>query len=229
LTISVQDIGKYLGKPLEDSMGRQIGRLVGLTTDIKDEVKSIQVSQATGEVNQYPVEFVRIQSGRLVLLERWRLEAEELRKEQDIIKRRSQALSLLFKDGDIDELEYNQQKGNYEDLGKQAKERQETLVDTLRKVEARLEQQIRDLQSALTNNKMLFSASEIDEPTYRSVTESIRAGLELARKEKQDIDSVREFLQNIDSIEPEPPQPSAPTPPKIPDVVVIKMKDTLQT
>jgi len=229
LTITVEDIGKYLGKTMEDSMGRPTGKLVGLTADVKDEVKAIQVAQSNGEVDQYPIEFVRLIDGHPVLLQTWRVEAEELRREHDIISRRNQALDLLFKEGDIDQIEYNQQRSTFEDLIKEIDQKRDTIVDTLKQVEEKLEQQIRDLQAALTNNKMLYTASEIDQETYTAVTDSIRAGLEISRKEKKDLDNTREYLQAIDSLETPTQQPSSASVQKVPDVVVIKMREPSET
>jgi len=229
LTVTVEEIGKHLGKTIEDSMGRPAGKFVGLTADVRDEVTAIQVARNNGEVDQYPISFVRIIDGHPVLLQTWRVEAEDMRKEHDIIKRRTQALDLLFKDGDIDQLEYNQLRGNYEDLNKEINQKRDTLLDALKQVEERLGQQIKDLQAALTNNKMLYTASEIDEQTYHVVTESIRTGLELARKERKDVDNTREFLQAIDILETPKPQPSLAPAKSVPDVVVIKMKEPLET
>jgi hypothetical protein len=238
MTVSVEDIGKYLGKTIEDAMGRPAGKLVGLTADIKDEVQAVQIAQGNGEVSQHPINLVRVIDGRPVLLQTWRVEAEDLRKEHDIVKRRSQALDLLFKDGDIDQHEYNQLRSSYEDLAKQIKNKREQLIDTLKREETKVEQQISDLQTALTNNKMLFTAMEIDEQTYQAVTESIRAGLEIARKERHDVENTREILHSIDSLETETsvtrapaPTASAPTvsPTKVPDVVVIKMREPTQS
>jgi len=229
MTVTVEEIGKHLGKTIEDSMGRSAGKFVGITADVKDEVTAIQVSRHTGEVDQYPISFVRLIDGHPVLLQTWRVEAEDLRREHDVIKRRTQALDLLFRDGDIDQLEYNQVRGNYEDLNKEINQKRDTLLDTLKSVEEKLEQQIRDLQAALTNNKMLYTASEIDEQTYHTVTESIRGGLELARKERKDVDNTREFLQAISILEtPKLPVPSAPAN-NVPDVVVIRMKEPVET
>jgi hypothetical protein len=229
LTTTVEDIGKYLGRTIEDSMGRPIGKLVGISADIKDAVTDIQVAQSNGEVNHYPIEFVRLNEGHPILLQTWRVEAEDLRREHAIIKRRNQALDLLLKDGDIDQLEYNQQRNTFEDLNKKINQKRDSVVDTLKNFEEKLDQQIRDLQSALTNNKMLYTASEIDEETYHAVTESIRAGLEIARKERKDLDNTREYLQAIDSLEtPHPEPPSAPANP-VPDIVVIKMREPAET
>jgi len=224
LSITIEEIGKYLGQTIQDMMGRPAGKLVGLTADIKDEVQSVQIARTEGEVTEHSIAFVRIVNGHPVLLQPWRIEAEDLKREHGIIKRRRQALELLLKDGDIDQAEYNQLRSGYEDAHKDITTKRDRLIDTLKEVQAKLEHQIGDLQSALTNNKMLYTAAEIDEPTYQTVTESIRAGLEISRKEMKDLNNTRGSLQEIDSIDvaKEPVQSS---PFSIPDVVVIKMKE----
>jgi len=223
---TVEDIGKHLGKTVEDAMGRPVGKFVGLTPDIKDEVKAIQVVQSNGEVNQYSIDSINVVDGQPVLLQGWRVEAEKLRREHDIVRRRRQALDLLLKDGDIDQAEYNQLRGSYEDLLKEIKVKRDRVVETLNEVDTKLEHQIRDLQTALTNNKMLYTSSEIGEQTYREVTESIRAGIELARKERKDVENTRESLHGIDSLElPEPPKPPPAPSTKVPDVVVVKVRE----
>jgi len=206
-------------------MGRPIGKLVGLTADIKDEVTAIQVAYSDGEVAQHPIAYVKLLEDKLILMQTWRVEAEDLRKKHDIIIRRRQALDLLLKDGDIEKTEYDQLRSNYEDLDTQIKEKRETLLDTLRHVDSNLEQQISNLQGALTNNKMLYSSAEIDEPTYHGVTESIRSGLEISRKERKDIENLTNYLNGIDQMEV--PKETMQLQPKIPssDVVVIKLNE----
>jgi len=207
-------------------MGRPAGKLVGLTADIRDEVQSVQIARTEGEVSEHSITFVRIVNGHPVLLQPWRVEAEDLKKEHGIVKRRRQALELLLKDGDIDQGEYNQLRSGYEDVHKDISTKRDKLIGSLEEVQARLEKQIGDLQSALTNNKMLYTAAEIDESTYHAVTESIRAGLEISRKEMKDLGNMRVSLQEIDSLEVAKETVHSPAPISIPDVVVIKMKET---
>jgi hypothetical protein len=229
--VTVEQVGKYLGKIIEDSMGRPVGKLVGLTTDIKDEVKAIQVAHSDGEVAHHPIIFVRILGDRLILQQNWRVEAEDLRRERDIIVRRRQALDLLLKDGDIDQSEYDHQRSSYEAFEKEINEKCDGLLSTLKQVQSRLEQQISDLQGALTNNKMLYSSNEIDERTYQTVTESIRSGLEIARKERKDADNMRDYLNGGESLDGQKnisqPQAKIQTETKSPpsDIVVIKLNE----
>ncbi|MGD0177244.1 MAG: CdvA-like protein [Candidatus Bathyarchaeia archaeon] len=226
MTLTVEQIGRYLGQSLEDPMGRPSGKLVGLTADIKDEVQAVQVALGDGGVAEYPISSVRVIDGHPIILEAWRVEAEDLKREHDIVKRRRQALDLLLRDGDIDQTEYNQLRNSYEDINKETIAKREKVVETLKEEVAKLEQQIKGLQTALTNNKMLYTAAEIDENTYHSVTGSIRAGLEIARKERKDIDNTKESLQTIDNLDASITTTETSAPPKIPDVVVIKMRES---
>jgi len=226
MTITVEEIGKYLGQSIQDTMGRPTGKLVGLSAGLKGEAQSILIAQTEGDVTEYPITSVRIIDSHLVFLQAWRIEAEDLKKEHDIIKRRRQAIDLLLKDGDIDQSEYNQLRSGYEDIHKDIITKRDSLAETLKNVEVKLDQQIRDLQTALTNNKMLYTVAEIDATTYQTVTESVRESLEISRKERKDLDNTRESLHDIDSLEiPKTTnQSSAPNP--IPDVVVIKMRES---
>ncbi|HUK28013.1 MAG TPA: CdvA-like protein [Candidatus Acidoferrales bacterium] len=227
MTVTVEEIGKHLGQTIQDMMGRPMGKIVGLSADVKDEVQSIQIARSDGDVTEHTITAIRIIDGHPILLQMWRVEAEGLEKEHSIIKRRRQAIDQLLKDGDIDQTEYNQLRNSYEEIHKEILTKRDGLVDTLKEVESKLDQQVRDLQTALTNNKMLYTAAEIDERTYQTVTESVRTGLDITRKERKDVDSTRIALQEIDSLEPTKPAvevPSAPT--SIPDVVVIKMRES---
>jgi len=226
VTITVEEIGKYLGQPIQDMMGRPAGKLVGLCAGTKAEVQSIQIARPEGDVTEHPIASVRITDGHPVLLQAWRIEAEDLKRENDIIKRRRQAIDLLLKDGDIDQSEYNQLSSGYEDIHKHIITKRDSLVETLKNVEVRLEQQIRDLQTALTNDKILYTAAEIDASTYQTVTESLRTGLEISRKERRDIDNTRESLHDIDSLEIPKITNQSSAPNYIPDVVVIKMRES---
>ena len=222
----MQEIGRNLGQIIQDVMGRPVGKLVGLSADVKDEVQSIQIARSDGDIAEFPISAIRIIDGHPVLLPEWRVEAEDLKREHDIIKRRRQAIDLLLKDGDINQGEYNQLRNSYEEIHKGIITKRDGLVDTLKEAETKLDQQARDLQTALTNNKMLYTATEIDEKTYHTVTELVRAGLEITRKERRDVDNIREVLQTIDSLEPPKPVPEPSAPISIPDVVVIKMRES---
>jgi len=87
---------------------------------------------------------------------------------------------------------------------------------------------------------MLYSSSEINEEIYQEVTESIRSGLEIARKERKDIANMKDYQNGKETAEPpqitasplenkdkDSPQEQPQTSPS--NVVVIKINEISQT
>ena len=87
---------------------------------------------------------------------------------------------------------------------------------------------------------MLYSSSEISERIYQEVTESIRSGLEIARKERKDIANIMDYQKSKETAEPpqitasplenkdqNSPQEQPQTSPS--NVVVIKINEISKT
>ena len=114
---SLEQVRRFLGKPLQDPYGRTHGKLIGITANLRDEATAVGVETANGEFAQYPGERLWINGENLTLVPAWKLESEDFRKEFDIVTRRLKALDELFSVGDIQqdiyvELHFN---GYFED------------------------------------------------------------------------------------------------------------------
>lgn len=232
MTILVEDIGKFLGKNIEDLNGRVAGRLVGLSTTIRNEVTAVEVELATGELQQYPNSQLILKGESLLLAPSWKVEADDLKREFEVVTRRISALEALFSDGDIDKENYADMKLQYDSALDEMKTRRSVLVAGLMERREKLDQQARDLQRSLTDNKMLYTAGAIDSDAYRTVCDSIRAGLERVLAEKRDIEKVVEAITIADKApeaetiqEPPQSQTKVETPANIPDVVVVHVRD----
>src|SRR6266705_1254823 len=101
MPITLEEIRRFLGRSLQDPYGRTFGKVVGI---------GIEVGNAA--FVQCPGDRVKISADTLVLAPTWKVEAEEFRKEFDVVTRRLKALDELFSVGDI-------QKDVYEDMRKQ--------------------------------------------------------------------------------------------------------------
>ncbi len=238
MSILVENLGGYLGKSINDVHGRPTGRIVGLSTNIRNEVTAIQIEMGTGDLKTFPVTQLDLGKESPILLPDWKVEAVEIQREYETASRRLTAIDLLLNDGDISKDTYQEMKDNYETALEQIKSRRDKLRETLVDRRYQLEQQIRDLQAALTNNKMLYSSSEIDETSYKAVVSSIREGLARGTSEKADIDETERGLSKIET-KPAPyvdtkrgesyaELPEAPISkdlPRIPDVVVVKVRE----
>jgi len=206
------DVAKnFLGRQISDHYGATIGRIVGISTDAKNAVTSIEVELGNGQFLNCPPSRIIIGEKTVTLLEEWKIEAESLKTEFDLALRRTRALSDLHRQGDIQPEIYEDfrrsQDLNLSDLGS----RREALTRKLASVGARLDQQIRELETFLANNKMQLAAGEIDAQAYKIATDCIENGLNRTFSTKRDVEEMLRQATALGASRPEDQLQRTPT------------------
>lgn len=226
MVILVEDMGKFLGKSVQTPYNTSVGKLIGVDTNIRNEVTQVTVDQATGELAKYPATQVKIQSGAIVISPPWKDEAAELEREYLTASKRMSALKSLLSDGDIDMASYRAMTNEYESAIRAMESRRVALVDSLKERTGKLEERIRGLQLALTDNKLLYSSGVLESMAYKEACQIIREMLDGHVAEKSDIQATIETLTGLDnnqsareSTRPEQVER------KIPDFVVVKLNE----
>ncbi len=234
MTITLEQIRRFLGKPLQDPYGRAYGKMVGISANLKDEVTAVGVEVGNGEFVQCPGERLSVSTDSLVLLPSWKQEAGEFRKEFEIVTRRLRALDELFSVGDIQRDVYEDLRKQHEDAINELKEKRKQILDTLNQRTGVLSVQLRQLQTHLAGNKMLHASGEFDDVSYKAASEAIDTGLTRSMAEKKEVESISSYLNNLDTptpaaLETRPPtsspQPVAPSPSKEP-VLVLHVRES---
>jgi len=67
MVVLAEELGKYLGRTVQTPYGTPAGKLIGLDTNIRNEVTQINVNQASGELAKYPIAQLNMQNGTIVL------------------------------------------------------------------------------------------------------------------------------------------------------------------
>jgi len=234
MVIRMEEIGKYVGKPVSDTYGRNIGRLIGLTTNARDEIVSVAFELANGKLLQCPSSQILMKGDSVVLTPSWRIEAIQIQKEFELATRRVRALDELNKSGDLQGDIYTNLKKQHESVVEEAKGRRQGLISSLEERLADLNSQVRDLQTLLANNKMLHTSREIDDSAYQIASEAIRSGLERTLTEKKDIEEVVDHLSKLETsaeVSYQPPEASPTPAPEKPkesrDVIVVHVKEKM--
>lgn len=226
MVIVVEDAGKFLGKTVQTPYNVPIGKLIGLDTNIRNEVTQITVEQASGELAKYPVAQLRIQNESMVLVPAWKDAAAELEREYLTASRRMSALKSLLSDGDIDTAAYRAMTSEYESAIHAMESRRVALVDSLKERTGKLEERIRGLQLALTDNKLLYSSGVVESIAYKEACQVIHELLDGYLAEKKDIEGTVETLTGLEhrqsTQEPTGPEQAER---KIPDFVVVKLRE----
>src|SRR5712692_9523335 len=91
MSLTLEQIRRFLGKSLQDPYGRTFGKVLGISANLKDEVTGVGIEVGNGEFVQCPGDRVAINGDNLVLSPSWKVEAEEFRKEFDVVTRRLRA------------------------------------------------------------------------------------------------------------------------------------------
>jgi hypothetical protein len=226
MVVLVEELGKYLGKIVQTPYGTPAGKLIGLDTNIRNEVTQINVDQASGELAKYPITQLSIQNGSLVILPAWKDEAADLEREHLTAVKRMGALKSLLADGDIDNSTYREMTSEYESAIHAMESGRIALVESLKERSGKLDQRIRVLQLVLTDNKLLYSSGVVEAGTYKEASQTIHEMLDGNVAEKKDIQVTIETLTHLEdqgssqlSIKPQQ------TEQKIPDFGVVRANE----
>jgi len=213
MTLTLEEIRRFLGRPLQDPYGRAYGRIVGISANLRDEVTAVGIEVGNGEFVQCPGGRLSISGENLVLVPTWKQESEEFRKEFEVVTKRLRALDELFSVGDIQKDIYEDFRKQHEDAINELKGKRVEILETLTQRTGTLSTQLRQLQTHMAGNKMLHASGEFDDTSYKAASEAIDTGLIRAMAEKKEVDSISSYLGKLETPNSAPiPQPS-PIPP----------------
>ncbi|MEM2904606.1 MAG: CdvA-like protein [Candidatus Bathyarchaeia archaeon] len=212
MALSLELGKKYLGKPVIDSYGRSMGRIVGLVADVKNEVSQVEIELGNGDFFNCPSYQVSFKEGEATYIYQWKIDADHIAKELDLAIRRLRALDDLFRIGEIPKDIYDDFKKQHEAAVSQLRERRQTLVNGLKDRIGRLNIQIKELQTFLASLKMQHTTGDLEDAVYKDASSSIEAGLSRTFSEKEDIQAVIDDLLALDRkpVEVKPPELKPP-------------------
>ena len=228
MVILVEDVGRFLGRTIRTPYNTPVGKLIGVDTNIRDEVTQVSVVQESGILAKYPAIQVKIENGSVVLTSAWKHEAVNLQREYSTASKRMIALKSLLSDGDIDTVAYREMASEYESAIRAMESRRAALVDSLKERTLKLEDEIRRLQLALTDNKLLYSSGVVEAIAYKDAFQIIHEMMNGHLAEKKDIQGTIESLTSLEKDHPVQEQ-AAPhgIQQGIPDFVVVKINEEM--
>jgi len=228
MVILVEDLGKFLGRTVLSPYNTPIGKLIGMDTNIRNEVTQVNVEQESGELGKYPIAQVRIDDGSIVLSPAWKNDAADLEREYQTASKRMAALKALLSDGDIDTTSYKEMTSEYETAIHAMEHRRVALVDSLKERAGKLEERIRGLQLALTDNKLLYSSGVVEATAYKEACQIIHEIIDGHSAEKKDVQETIQTLTRLERSEPsQVPVVPKQVEEKIPDFVVVKLNEEM--
>lgn len=225
----------FIGKPVKDEYGRQVGRIASFMVSPNGRVNGVFVEHGDGEFFRYSTNQLEMIDDGIVLLSGIKLRVKALCDEIPLIWRKDQALSELLEKKKIPPEMFNDLHKHFENALNQMKSDAKTTLENVDKHITKRAERVKELQSAMICLELEHEIGKIDEKSYKIAAEMIQGGLKWTSAEKSDLEAVRTRLHNIllgeepaTIVEAEaekevPPSPPAhPTLPEPPVVVHVK-------
>ena len=228
MVMLVEDVGRFLGKTVQTPYNTPVGKLIGVDTNLRDEVTQVNIEQESGILAKYPAAQVKVENDSVVITPVWKHEASDLEREYLTASKRITALKSLLSDGDIDTTAYREMASEYESAIHAMESRRIALVDSLKERTLKLEDEIRRLQLALTDNKLLYSSGVVEAIAYKDACQIIHGMMNGHLAEKKDIQATVESLTSLERGS-EVQEQTAPRriDQGIPDYVVVKINEKM--
>ena len=221
----------YIGKPLKDEYGRQIGRIASFSVSPNGRVNAVFVEHGDGEFQRYSSEQFKVDGDEITLLPTVKLKVKALCDEIPLIWRKDQALSDLVEKKKIPSEMFAELHKNFEGALNQLKTDAQSNLKSIDEQITKCNSQVRDLNSAFIHLEIEREIGRLDESAYGTALQIVQDGLKRVNSEKTDLDSLRSQLSNLllgdtpalDK-EPETARLPLPEPP-----VVVHVKGTAKT
>uniref|UniRef100_A0A7C4D6B1 CdvA-like coiled-coil domain-containing protein n=1 Tax=Staphylothermus marinus TaxID=2280 RepID=A0A7C4D6B1_STAMA len=199
--IRIEDVEKYIGKPVNDPYGRRIGYVIGFYSDPDGNVISLEISLGDYEFKEIKIDRFELNNGDLILLPEWEYEVKIIENRLERLRKRIIALNELYAKKEIPKHSYEKYRKIVENELLKTKEDAKNIREVLKKRLNTLDDTIIELEKTMTGLKMCYISGEIPEKAYKTAVDQVRKYIELTQMEKE---SVKKHLDKIESLEKQP-------------------------
>jgi len=224
----------YIGKPLKDEYGRQVGKIASFAVSPNGRVNGVFVEHGDGEFQRYSSEQFKVDGDEITLMPTIKLRVKALCDEIPLIWRKDQALSDLVEKKKIPSEMFTELHKNFEGALNQLKTDAQSNLKSIDEQITKCNSQVRDLNSALIHIEIEREIGRLDESAYETALQIVQDGLKRVNSEKTDLESLRSQLSNLllgdtSQADKELETKSATTPPLPEPPVVVHVKGTAKT
>ena len=193
MSVQVEALRQFIGKPARDKYNRYIGYIVGITLDSAGNLNSVGIDHG-GSLEEYTSAQIVIDNDKLIFIPSWMIMTGNFSKENNLVHRRFQALDELKRDSEIPSHVYEDLHREYKDALTTLEESQLTLNETLSKKIEGLDKHTKHLERFLGCLKVQHKTGEMGDDTFKLASEYLISELDNTANEKKDIQN---FLDGL--------------------------------
>lgn len=197
MTLQTKDVKPFVGKSIVDSYGRIIGRMIGFSVSLRNEITSVEIELGNGDFSSFPANQISIGDDSIVFIPAWKANSNALSEEYASTLHRVSVLKELYNKGDLQPEIYDDFSKKHEDLLNELETRRSALLASLKDEIVRLNAKIKELQTFIANIKVEHLTGEIDDQAYDTATNAAQMGLEKIYLEKKDLEITLDEITKI--------------------------------
>lgn len=193
---------EFVGKQVKDMYGTFMGKAIGIITDTDGSIESVGVDCGSSGLKQLSYDQLLVQGEYVIYIPRWRLDAQKLLRQKNLILQRIKGLQDIVAENDLmkedAELVYLKYEKRLHDLGENEKSVNEKLQVRLNE----LDTENKSIKSVLFDAKLQFRSNEITEEAYQQISTYTNELIEHINTEKSEINNVKLRLaqQTIENV-----------------------------
>lgn len=191
------NLSLFIGKPVRDEYGRQIGRIASFILSPSGRINGVFIQHANGDFLRYSGDQFRITGDNVIFLPLVKLRVRALCNKIPLIWRKNQALSELLEKEKVSPEMFDNLHSSFEGALNQLKADAESIMKNVEKQILKCSQQVKEFNSALVHLEIEREIGKINDESYRTAMEMINKGLKQANAEKSDLEAMRNKLSNI--------------------------------
>jgi hypothetical protein len=184
----------FVGKQVKDIYGTNIGKVVGIITEIDGEIETVGVDCGSGGLKQLPYEQLVIQGDYVFFIPKWRLDAQRLLRQKSLTLKRIKALQEIVAENDGMKEDAELVYLKYEKKLLEIEGGEKQVNDTLNARLAELDSEARNIKAVLFDAKLQFRSNEMKEETYQQIKVQTDELIEHITNERTEIGNVRQKL-----------------------------------
>jgi len=199
--LPIDEFEKYIGRPLKDPYGRDVGYIVSFYADVSGIVNEVEVEHSNGTFKSYPIYQFSFEKDGIIFIPTWKAEALEVMKQLEIVRKRMKALNELHDKGEIADHAYKEFRSKLEKEYERIKVKSREVREKLKIRIAMVEKEIMEIERALAAIKISRMAGEIGDSTFSRVYVMLKRSLDRYFTEKKDVEKT---LDELNKLETEP-------------------------
>ena len=170
--MQADEIKNKVGKPIKDIYGRYMGFIAGYSVDGSGKLIAVGIDEGQGQFSEYLGTRLVLAEEGPAMLPAWKVDTEGLGQNGATIRKRLEALKGLAKEGEVPPHIYEEMTNEYSTQLKSLDDSYAQLSQTVAKRVRELDADIESIDRFLVNIKVQHRSGEVDEQTFKSVSDN---------------------------------------------------------